>query len=404
MSLLKLYPPALFLAFTKFILPSLTVSGIIPLSVVKSNLEAFMSDHVLIVEDGKAKLIKRKKYTDERTLQELLEEYPQLISLHDIEDDPLPLYPIGWEVGVPPGAIDIMYCDSSGLITIVETKLAKNPQVRREVIGQVLEYASYVHDMNFEDIEYTVEQYLKRSDRKFKTKARTLIDYFNDAISHNEDDKEKAFDAFKENVSKNLSDARIRLIVAVDEINDPLRNTVTFVNNHSQFEILVLQMKRFPADDGRQMFIPSLFGYSPRTDETKEILTPESFKRVAEPGAWKIYEDLIKLAQKRRDKIGWHKYSFSYYMFFKEKRFVPFTVWTNSVGFFKFQLDPVNGISKESKNKILDEARKISNLAGGINNIDMKEPGMSLKDGEVTDKDIKQFLKMVRLYESLIGK
>ncbi len=55
-----------------------------------------------------------------------------------------PFVVIGREVATPAGYIDVLCIDGEGVLTVIETKLARNSQIRREVVGQVLEYVAQV--------------------------------------------------------------------------------------------------------------------------------------------------------------------------------------------------------------------------------------------------------------------
>jgi hypothetical protein len=58
------------------------------------------------------------------------------------------------EAGLPgSGFTDLVGVDAQGSILIVETKLARNGEIRRKVIGQVLEYAAYLWGMSFDDLD-----------------------------------------------------------------------------------------------------------------------------------------------------------------------------------------------------------------------------------------------------------
>ena len=50
---------------------------------------------------------------------------------------------------MPPNS-DVLAVESSGTITICEAKLATNPEIRREIVGQVLAYASGVAGCDIE--------------------------------------------------------------------------------------------------------------------------------------------------------------------------------------------------------------------------------------------------------------
>jgi hypothetical protein len=54
------------------------------------------------------------------------------------------------EFGIETGSIDVLLVSSQGRIGIVETKLSYNPQIRREVVAQLLDYALALRDHPFE--------------------------------------------------------------------------------------------------------------------------------------------------------------------------------------------------------------------------------------------------------------
>ncbi|HVH50356.1 MAG TPA: hypothetical protein VM781_01720, partial [Candidatus Bathyarchaeia archaeon] len=88
-------------------------------------------------------------FADETQLQKMLYEGPELISPRD-------QHPAVFikEAGLPgSGYTDLLGLDIEGNISIVETKLAKNSEVRRKVIGQILEYAAYLWGMSYEEFD-----------------------------------------------------------------------------------------------------------------------------------------------------------------------------------------------------------------------------------------------------------
>jgi hypothetical protein len=56
------------------------------------------------------------------------------------------------EFGTETGSIDVLLLSSQGRIGIVETKLSYNPQIRREVVAQLLDYALALRDHRFESL------------------------------------------------------------------------------------------------------------------------------------------------------------------------------------------------------------------------------------------------------------
>ena len=90
---------------------------------------------------------------DERFLQELLASNPELLPVAAIRHDVGSLLCVGREVGVPSGSIDNLYLSTAGYPVLVETKLWRNPQARREVLSQTLDYIKDLARLDFEWFE-----------------------------------------------------------------------------------------------------------------------------------------------------------------------------------------------------------------------------------------------------------
>lgn len=54
------------------------------------------------------------------------------------------------------GFIDNLYISPAGEVTVVEAKLWRNPEARRKVVGQILDYAAALASMSYEDLEDAV--------------------------------------------------------------------------------------------------------------------------------------------------------------------------------------------------------------------------------------------------------
>ncbi|MFH0942246.1 MAG: hypothetical protein V1823_04425, partial [Chloroflexota bacterium] len=165
------------------------------------------------------------------------------------------------EVTVPSGAIgfiDLMYVDKEGLITIVETKLIKNPEIRRTVIGQIIEYASFVSQWTADNIYEIAAAYLKQT---LTERMKGCANEFSD-------------DDFKNNIEDNLQNGKMRLIIAADELDESLRATVTFLNSHSNFDILLLQVSSFEESKAKKVIIPKLFGYATKSGKPRPPKKP----------------------------------------------------------------------------------------------------------------------------------
>lgn len=109
-----------------------------------------MSGVFIIKGDKELIEMSEEQYESENFLQDLLENYPQLLAGKQInESDPRRWLLISREAGLPAEegggnrwAIDHLFLDQDGTPTIVEVKRSSDTRIRREVVGQMMDYAS----------------------------------------------------------------------------------------------------------------------------------------------------------------------------------------------------------------------------------------------------------------------
>ena len=149
------------------------------------------------------------------------------------------------EVSTPEGGrIDIVAVDEDGVVTLCECKLDRNAGSRREVLGQVLEYAGSLKGMKFGEFRRLL------SDRL----GADLVDAMRERAP-------ETFDAvaWEEDVSRSLDRGDFRLVIAVDQLTDVLKQTVLYLNDRASFSLLVAEMRRV-RHDGVEMLAPRVFG------------------------------------------------------------------------------------------------------------------------------------------------
>lgn len=62
------------------------------------------------------------------------------------------------------GFVDDIYVNEDGYITIAECKLWKNPQARREVVAQIVDYAQALSEMNY--VTFEKKSFLRAAEKK----------------------------------------------------------------------------------------------------------------------------------------------------------------------------------------------------------------------------------------------
>jgi len=94
--------------------------------------------------------MKDKPHDSESLLQELLAEFPSVLAGDQINGSaPLKWLHVVREVGIPDEeggggrfALGHVFIDQNGMPTLVEVKRSSNSQIRREVVGQMFDYAA----------------------------------------------------------------------------------------------------------------------------------------------------------------------------------------------------------------------------------------------------------------------
>lgn len=161
--------------------------------------------------------IEQEEYGKEDELQRLIFEHPELIGEEGSE-----LVSIAREVNTSAGRIDVLTMTTNGTVTLVEVKLGRNGQSRREVLAQILDYISELSNYS----------------------------YFNlNAATNGE--LEKAVDTLENNaelpriIEDNLRNGLVRLVIAVDESNEDLRRLVEFVARHTDLRVDLIEIKKY---------------------------------------------------------------------------------------------------------------------------------------------------------------
>lgn len=115
---------------------------------------------VLVGSDGRSSAFERvflgAGTHNEEWLQALIFDHPELLPVAEIEPAFGTIIPAAREVACGHGSIDNLYLTPSGGIVLVETKLWRNVQARREVVAQALDYHSSLMKIGFEAFEAAV--------------------------------------------------------------------------------------------------------------------------------------------------------------------------------------------------------------------------------------------------------
>jgi hypothetical protein len=205
-------------------------------------------------------------YVAEAVLQELLERYPNLLTGADPDAGPAWLL-IQREAAValgsgagPRGFLDHLFVDSAGVPTLVEVKRSSDTRVRREVVGQMLDYAANA-------ASYWQGDTLRSL---FEARCSAAGEAPDDVLRSAFDDVEDAAEYWAA-VRTNLAAGRLRLVFVADEIPPELRRIVEFLNGQmTQTEVLAIEVKQYRDSTGtHETLVPRVLGQTEAARQVK---------------------------------------------------------------------------------------------------------------------------------------
>lgn len=204
------------------------------------------------IERGSGRRLERAAFagtelTEDR-LQALLAENPQVLPIEDIDPSFAPPRTIGREVPTAAGPIDVLYVSPAGLVTIVETKLWRNPEARREVVGQILDYAKELSSWDYENLDAAA-------------RASGHPDGLWGVVQGGSEGVESE-ERFVDAVTRNLQAGRLLLVVAGDGIREGVERLADYVQEapQSRFQLALVELQLYDLEPDAQLVVPTVVG------------------------------------------------------------------------------------------------------------------------------------------------
>ncbi len=195
---------------------------------------------IIVTPDGSTERLKRIPFTQkafqEGWLQDLICTTPEILPVAEIEPAFAPLLSIGQEVQTNAGSIDNLFLSPQGYLTIVETKLWRNPEARREVVGQIIDYAKEIAHWTFDDLESQVRARY----------GRGVIDTLRLIEQIEEEDESFLIDT----ISRNMQQGRFLLLIVGDGIRESVEDMVSFLSQTPQlyFTLALVELQVYKLD------------------------------------------------------------------------------------------------------------------------------------------------------------
>lgn len=199
-------------------------------------------------------------YDAEDILQELIERHPDLLAGGQMTpDDPRRWLLVRREQGVPDSiegggrwSVDHLFVDQDAVPTLIEVKRSTDTRIRREVVGQMLDYAA--NGVRYWPAERLQSDYLESC-------RRAGVDP-EAAISTLTADPAMTVETFFVKVADHLRAGRIRMVFVADVIPTELRAIVEFLGEQlNPADIFAVEVKQYVAEGhGSRVIVPAVVG------------------------------------------------------------------------------------------------------------------------------------------------
>lgn len=232
-----------------------------------------MNDTIyLIQDDGSFQEIVETPYPSEDVLQRLLAEHPAMLrGGRTGTTGAQPWLLVAREIPVPDSEIgdrsfflDHLFLDQDGVPTLVEVKRSSDTRIRREVVGQMLDYAANaVTYLPVHSLQALFEETCSTRGEDAAVVLRGFLEV--------DPTVEVASEEFWQKVKTNLQAGRVRMIFVADDIPARLKRIIEFLNvQMDPAEVLGIELRQF-VGEGVRTIVPHVIGQTAEAETRKAV-------------------------------------------------------------------------------------------------------------------------------------
>jgi hypothetical protein len=180
-------------------------------------------------------------------LQRLVQRHPGLLPIEEVEPAYTPVVPVCMELPTTSGQIDNFFVTPTGNLVFAECKLWRNPEMRRQVVAQVMDYAQSLTAWTYTALEEAVRRGVLPDGSK---PAGSLYD-------HVARDAELDEAAFIDAVSRNLRLGRGLFFIVGDGIREETETLVDHLQGHAgiHFALALTELALYRLPGGEQLVV-----------------------------------------------------------------------------------------------------------------------------------------------------
>ncbi len=230
-----------------------------------------MSGGVYLIQDGDQLVeMSERPYDSEALLQELIERYPNLLAVDETTSQrrttrqwlivkrtgSVPLD----DVGATEWSLNHLFLDKQAIPTLVDVKRDSDQRQRREIVGQMLDYAA--NAVIYWPVESVLAQF-EANCRRYNRDPEQVLEEF---LGVGADEEQ-----FWQQVKTNLQAGKIRLIFVADRIPSEMQRVVEFLNKQvDPAEVLAVEVKQYISQgEGLKTLVSKVIGQTAEAQQRK---------------------------------------------------------------------------------------------------------------------------------------
>jgi hypothetical protein len=313
------------------------------------------SEGIFVINEGTLTVLRSRKYDSENLLQDALAKFPEVLAGDSTTDgnNQQRLLLVRREMGVPAAegapatwSADHLFLAEDGVPVVVEVKRSSDTRIRREVVGQMLDYAAnavaYWPIANLRESLDTRAKSLGKSGDELVLEAFPGVD----------------IEPYWESVLRHLRDGHVRMVFVADSLPPELVRIIEFLNEQmSPAEVLGVEVPQFVDTEGLsglQVLVPRVVGRTSAAVATKSASagvawTHDSFLEAvrAQHGAamTSLMERLLNHAADHAARTNWGRGAtpaVSFWSHFGSTQRPSWSAWNGQRPYVFFQLPEVH--------------------------------------------------------------
>ncbi len=277
-----------------------------------------MNPGIFLIQDNDELVeMNEQAYDSEELLQTLLAKYPSLLVGNQIDAQaPRKWLLIDREFGVPSEegggdqwSLDHLFLDQDAIPTIVEVKRSTDTRIRREVVGQMLDYAA--NAVVYWPLDRIRSRFEANCERNGVDSEETLRNFL---------DGDAELGEFWQRVDTNLRAGRVRLLFVADEIPTRLQRIIEFLNGQmNPAQVLAVEIKQF-VGQGLRSLVPRVIGQTAEAKEknstgSQPSINESEFFQVLEentsPQDAEVAKQILDWSNQKASNVKWRNVSFA---------------------------------------------------------------------------------------------